>query len=163
MTPQEILIGTYMTSNIVLNSYIADLSDDDLKHTPGEGCNPLVWQLGHLISSEAMLLGAVCPDNVATLPAGFSDRYKKENANNTSPDAFDTKEELVRLMKANEAAALAAFAATPTEKMNEPGPEFLQPMFATVGATLILVATHSLMHCGQFVPVRRALGKPIVI
>ena len=26
-----------------------------------------------------------------------------------------------------------------------------------------LIATHGLMHAGQFVPVRRALGKPVVI
>jgi hypothetical protein len=27
----------------------------------------------------------------------------------------------------------------------------------------ILIATHPMMHAGQFVPVRRALGKPVAI
>jgi hypothetical protein len=36
-------------------------------------------------------------------------------------------------------------------------------MFPTVGHIYLLIATHQLMHAGQFVPVRRALGKPVVI
>ncbi len=30
----------------------------------------------------------------------------------------------------------------------------------TVGVVLMLLATHFLMHAGQFVPIRRKLGKP---
>jgi hypothetical protein len=36
-------------------------------------------------------------------------------------------------------------------------------MFPTMASMFILTATHPLMHAGQFVPVRRALGKPVVI
>jgi hypothetical protein len=36
-------------------------------------------------------------------------------------------------------------------------------LFPTVASILVLVSTHAMMHCGQFVPVRRALGKPILV
>jgi hypothetical protein len=36
-------------------------------------------------------------------------------------------------------------------------------MFPTAGHIYLLIATHGLMHAGQFVPVRRKLGKPVVI
>ena len=46
-------------STMVLKTYISDLDDADLMRRPGEGCNHLAWQLGHLISSEVQLLDKV--------------------------------------------------------------------------------------------------------
>ena len=39
----------------------------------------------------------------------------------------------------------------------------LRRRFPTVGSIFTLIATHPMMHAGQFVVVRRQLGKPIVI
>ncbi len=39
----------------------------------------------------------------------------------------------------------------------------LSQMFPTVGHILMLMANHPMMHAGQFVVVRRKLGKPVVI
>ncbi len=36
-------------------------------------------------------------------------------------------------------------------------------MWPTLGAVLLLAGSHVLMHSGQFVSVRRKLGKPIAI
>jgi uncharacterized damage-inducible protein DinB len=163
MTPQEVLAQTYQTSSMVLTTYISDLSDADLLHRPGVGCNHLNWQLGHLISSEVGLLEMVVPGAGAKLPPGFAEKYKKDAAANDDVSAFANKEELTTLINANQEAALKAFASVSDEQLSQPGPPHMQPMFPTVGSILILVATHGLMHCGQFVPVRRALGKPVLI
>ena len=163
MKAQDVLAGAYKTSDMVLRTYISDLSDADLLHRPAAGCNHLAWQLGHLIASEVSLLNSVCPNTAAMLPSGFAERYSKETAKLDSPSAFDIKEEYVRLMDLNQAAALAAMANVSEERLSEPGPAHFQPMFPTVGSVLILVATHGLMHSGQFVPVRRSLGKPVLI
>jgi hypothetical protein len=163
MTPQEVLAQTYKTSSMVLTTYLSDLSDEDLLHRPGVGCNHLNWQLGHLISSEVELLEMVVPGAGATLPPGFAEKYKTATAQSNELSAFATKVELTTLMTANQEAALKAFASVSDEQLSQPGPPHMQPMFPTVGSILILIATHSLMHCGQFVPVRRALGKPVLI
>ena len=163
MNAQDILSSTYQTSTFVLKTYFSDLSDAELMHRPGPGCNHLAWQLGHLIASETSLLNSVCPDAAAELPAGFAERYAKDKANNDSPSAFDTKEEYLRLLDLNQAAALKSIASVSESQLDESGPEFLKPMFPTVGSVLMLVATHALMHAGQFVPVRRSLGKPVLI
>ncbi len=47
--------------------------------------------------------------------------------------------------------------------LDQPAPEHFRTMFPTAGHVIILIATHGLMHAGQIVPVRRKLGKPIVI
>lgn len=163
MKAQDVIANTYQSSNFILRSYFSDLSDADLMHRPGPGCNHLAWQLGHLISSEASLLNAVCPGMAAELPDGFAARYTKETVNNDSAEAFDSKDSFLRMMDLNQEAALRALARVDDSQLQESGPEFLQPTFPTVASVLILIATHGLMHAGQFVPVRRKLGKPIVI
>jgi uncharacterized damage-inducible protein DinB len=57
------------------------------------------------------------------------------------------------------AASLAAVDATPDEQLDAPGPEDMREYAPTVAAVLMLLGTHWLMHAGQFVPIRRKLGK----
>jgi len=163
MKAQDVLSSAYEMSDMVLRTYIGDLSDADLLHRPGAGCNHLAWQLGHLIASEVSLLNGVCPNAAAELPSGFAERYSKATASIDSPSSFDTKDAYLKLMDANKAAALKAIASVSEDRLSESGPDHFKPMFPTVGSVLLLVATHGLMHCGQFVPVRRSLGKPVLI
>ena len=59
------------------------------------------------------------------------------------------------------AASLAAVDATPEADLDKPGPEMICREYApTVAAMLMVLGTHWLMHAGQFVPIRRKLGKP---
>ena len=60
-------------------------------------------------------------------------------------------------------ATLAALDATPDEVLDNPSPQRMRDYAPTVGAVFALMAAHELMHAGQFVPVRRMLGKQIKI
>jgi hypothetical protein len=51
----------------------------------------------------------------------------------------------------------------PEERLAEPGPEAFRNVFPTMLDLWNLIGTHPLMHAGQFVVVRRQLGKPILI
>ena len=62
-----------------------------------------------------------------------------------------------------QAASVAALEKTSEADLDGPAPEKFREMFPTAGHVYILLATHSMMHAGQFVPVRRALGKPILM
>ena len=41
--------------------------------------------------------------------------------------------------------------------------EAMRDYAPTIGAVFNLIGLHAMMHAGQFVPVRRMLGKPILI
>ncbi len=58
------------------------------------------------------------------------------------------------------AAVLAAVDATPEADLDKPAPESMRDYAPTVASVLTLLRTHRLMHAGQFVPIRRKLGKP---
>lgn len=163
MNAIDAIRGAAETSLFILRKYCEDLSDADLLCRPGPGCNHLAWQLGHLIASECSLLDSVAPGSAVELPEGFAAGHAQETSHVDDPAQFRTKAEYLGLLEKTHAATLAALGRMSEGDLDRPGPEAFQPMFPTVGAVLLLIAMHPLMHAGQFVPVRRALGKPVVI
>ncbi len=150
-------------SSMVLSSYIDDFTDDELMQRPGPGCNHVAFQLGHLISSACSLLNAIQAGAAPELPAGFEDKHAKENATSDSRSDFLTKERYQELARQVHNAVTACLDAWPEAQLDDPSPEQFRNMFPTMGSLFLLIATHPMMHAGQFVPLRRALGKPVVI
>ncbi|NOY43573.1 MAG: DinB family protein [Planctomycetes bacterium] len=163
MNANDAIQSAMDVSSMVLTSYLGDLSDADLMTRPCEGCNHLAWQLGHLIASECSLLEAICPGAAVSLPEGFAEKHSKETAGENDPSKFCTKEEYVDQLDRVRKASKAALEKVSETDLDQPSPEHLREMFPTVGVIFVLIATHGMMHAGQFVPVRRALGKPVVI
>lgn len=163
MNAKDTLAATLDTSSFVLGKYIEDLSDEELLTRPGEGCNHVAWQLGHLISSEAMLLDMLVPGAAPELPEGFAEKHSKDNTTSDEAADFCTKAEYLEQFDRVHAASKAALQHVSEADLDQPAPENFRAMFPTVGAVWVLLATHPLMHAGQVVPVRRKLGKPVMI
>lgn len=163
MNAKDAIRGTMDLSLHVLKTYFSDMTDAELLHRPGPGCNHLAWQLGHLISSEANLLNMACPGTAAELPAGFAEQHNKETAGSDDASKFCTKQQYIDLLDKTRTATVAALDALPEARLDEPGPEAFRNFCPTMGSLFNLIASHPMMHAGQFVPVRRALGKPVVI
>lgn len=150
-------------SLFVLNQYISDLSDAELMMRPGPGCNHLAWQLGHLINSNASLLESVCPGKAPALPEGFAERHSKANCDSDDASQFATKDQYVELLGKVHEAVRSALAELSEGDLQGPSPEQFRKMFPTVADMFTLMGAHPLMHAGQFVVVRRAAGKPVLI
>ena len=157
-------ISTAMNlGQMIMARYLGDLSDADLLRRPGPGCNHIAWQLGHLISSQAGILNGLVPNAAPELPAGFGEKHDKAHSGSDNPQEFCTKAEYLDLMQRLHQATKTALDAADEATFDEPSPEFLRNFLPTKGEAWMLIGTHPIMHAGQFVPVRRALGKPIVI
>jgi len=163
MNAQDAITATLQTSSMILNSYLGDMSDADLMCRPSKGCNHIAWQLGHLIASECSLLDSICPGAAAELPAGFAEKHSKETCGIDDASKFCTKAEYLDLFEKVHAATLVALQKTSAADLDAESPEKMRQMFPTVGNIFVLIATHGMMHAGQLVPVRRELGKPVVI
>lgn len=146
------------SADMVCMGYIQDLSDEDLMRRPHAGCNHIKWQLGHLISSDNGMVSGVAPGAMPALPEGFAERYTKETAKSDDPDAFDSKEEFMRLYQEQHTAALAALATMSDEQLDQESPEEMRAYAPTVGSLFSLLGGHWMMHAGQWVIVRRELG-----
>lgn len=163
MNAKDAIRSSANLSTMVLKSYISDLDDADLMRRPAEGCNHLAWQLGHLISSEVHLLNCVAPGKGPELPDGFAEAHSKEACGNDDPAAFRDKGTYVELLDQVRAASFAALDEYAESDLDNPAPEDFRSFCPTMGDMFTLIATHPMMHAGQFVIVRRQLGKPILM
>jgi uncharacterized damage-inducible protein DinB len=158
MTAKDVIKYVIKQCRFITREYINDLSDADLLVRPTPGANHIAWQLGHLLAADGFMLSALgCP--AAPLPDGFEAAYATETATSDDPRKFHKKAEYLALMERTEAAALAAVDALPDADLDKPGPDSMKDYAPTRGAVLALIGTHWLMHAGQFVPVRRKLGR----
>lgn len=163
MNTKEAIQSSMDMSLYVLNTYLSDLSDADLMQRPADHCNHLAWQLGHLISSEVNLLESICPGKAAHLPEGFAEKHSKEACQDDNPDHFHSKQEYVDLYQQVRTATVEALESIPDAQLDDPSPEWIRDKFPKLGHLFTLIATHPMMHAGQFVVVRRKLGKPVLI
>jgi len=163
MNARDALCSSANFCMTVLKTYTSDLEDADLMRRPAEGCNHLAWQLGHLISSERHLLKAVAPSQAVELPDGFAETHGKEQCGNDNPENFCSKAEYLELYDKVRAATLAVLDGYTESDLDTEAPESLRSFCPTMGDVFNLIATHPMMHAGQFVVVRRQLGKPVVI
>ncbi|MDA7977934.1 MAG: DinB family protein [Pirellulales bacterium] len=148
------------TPTFVVKAYLEDLTDEDLMRRAADGINHIAWQLGHLIASENQLINSVCPGAMPDLPEGFAEKHGKETAGNDNAADFCTKAEYLKLMDEQRAATLEALSKLTEEDLSKPAPEALQRIAENVGAMFTMQGTHWMMHAGQWVVVRRQLGKP---
>ena len=102
--------------------------------------------------------GAVYPE----LPAGFAAQHSPESSKAESPQGYLKKDEYIALFEKTRAATLATLNKLTDADLDKPGPERFRKMMPTVGHIVILIATHGLMHAGQFTVLRRKLGKPVL-
>jgi uncharacterized damage-inducible protein DinB len=163
MSPKDVLRSNIESSAFVLNSYLEGLDDKDLLVRAVPGMNHIAWQLGHLVFAERYFAELISPGASPALPEGFAEAYSKEAAASDDPSKFHTLAEYQELWKAQRAATLAALDATPEADLDKADPDKYPPYAPTVARLFLMIANHPMMHAGQFVAVRRLLGKKIVI
>lgn len=163
MGSKDVLRALFASNDSVVNSYLADLSDPDLLDRPVPGANHIAWQLGHLIKSEQALLKAIPGAAGIELPADWDEQHSKEKSQSESTSGFRTKAEYLDLYKksrANGRKQLEHFDEANFSKATEGRLASIAP---SILALWVLIANHPMMHVGQFVVMRRKLGKPVVI
>jgi hypothetical protein len=163
MCPKDAIgLGIGM-SDYIIGAYIGDLTDADLLLRPVPGMNHIAWQLGHLIAAEHRFVEMVKPGSCPALPAGFDEAHNKETTTLDDPSKFHSLSKYQELWKAQRAATMAALESFPESELDKTDPEKYPEWAPTPAAIFAMCGTHALMHCGQFVPVRRMVGKPVVI
>ncbi len=162
MNSKDVIKNTLDTSKMIMDSYTGDLADADLLVRPVEGMNHIAWQIGHLIGTERHFAEMIHPGSSPTLPADFEEGHGRKAFTIDDPSKFYSLARYRELWDAQRKATLAIIESLPDSELDRTDPKF-PPFAPTVGAVLNLVGTHPLMHAGQFVAVRRKLGKPIAI
>ncbi len=152
--------GSMEIGEMVGLAYLNDLTDADLMHRPHPECHHINWQIGHLICSENQMVNSIAPDIMPALPEGFAEKYSKDAAASNDVSDFASKDELVSTYQEQRAGAIKALEACSEQDLDAPTGISYAP---TKGSMFIMLGSHWLMHCGQWVIVRRETEKPIAI
>jgi hypothetical protein len=160
MGPKDVILKTLELSDFIVNKYLDDLSDADLRLVPVEGMHPIAFQLGHLITSERRLVDMVAPGASPALPSGFEEHHDIKNPPKDSTH-LAPKAEYMRLWALQRAATKKVLENVSDSELDDTRDGKLPPFIPTVGAVLSLTGLHPINHSGQFVAVRRLLKKPI--
>lgn len=162
MMAKDVIKNTLDMSHMVLTTYLSDLSDADLMVRSVPDANHIAWQLGHLIASEHQMLsdsGVKMP----ALPDGFAEAHSKEASKSDDRAKFETKDRYLQRMQQQRDATFAALNKAQDADLVKPTPEPIQAYAKNVSEAFNMIGLHEMMHAAQFVPVRRKLGKPILI
>ena len=162
MTPKDVIRNSIDMCHQVLTTYLSDLSDADLLARVTPGANHIAWQLGHLIAGEHQMV-TEAGYQMPHLPEGFAERHSPETASSDDPAQFHSKEQYLAWLAEQRAGTLAALEAMPEPDLDRATPEPMQSYAPTVGAMFNIVGMHQMMHAAQWVPIRRKLGKPVLI
>jgi hypothetical protein len=96
------------------------------------------------------------------LSDGFMKQYGKEGASDDDLMHFLGKKEYLDMFKdVRELTKTAAAKLTDTD-LDRPTTGDMARFAPTLGALLLALSNHTLMHAGQFSVVRRKLGKPVL-
>ncbi len=161
MTAKDVILRTYGTGETITKSYLAELTAADLLVRPVPGQNHIAWQLGHLILSEHKFVEGIKPGASPQAASRLRGGARPRQDERRRPFEIPRARGLPRLIEAQREATKAVLNELDEPALDEPGPERMRQMAPTVGAGFALMGNHMLMHLGQFVAVRRKLGKPI--
>lgn len=163
MYAKDIIKQTLDTSDHILRSYVGDLDQSQLTSRPAPGMNPLSWQIGHLLSVERKFVEGIKPGSSPALPAGFDEAHGKDAGQADDTSKYPTKDEYLALFAAQREATKKVLDALTEAEMSVPPENTYGGMCPTTGHLINFLGCHVMMHVGQFVPVRRLAGKPVVI
>jgi hypothetical protein len=146
-------------ADFMVEGYLADLSPQELMLRPVPDANHIAWQLGHLIAAERHLVEAAAPGTMPPLPDGFVERHAKDSAASNNPADFLSKDEYLQLAKGIRAATLDVLEQFSEADFDKPVTGRVPPFVKRAGECFVTIGSHWIMHTGQWVVVRRKLGR----
>jgi hypothetical protein len=164
MHVSDIVTLSLKSAQQTMQMFLGDLSDADFQVRPVPTANNIAWQIAHLCVAEKLLLGDQLPGvKYPEIPEGINTLGNERTGKVDPAGGYLTKAQYVECCESLRNATLAAVAKLSDSDFDKPNTNMVAKHAPTLGALLVLVANHTLMHAGQFTVVRRAINKPVVM
>jgi hypothetical protein len=152
--------SSFAATDFLVNGYLADITSEELLTRPVAGANHIAWQLGHLISAERHLVEAAVPGSMPELPAGFAERHAPRGKEPSDSAAdYLSKDEYLALAKTIRAATLKTLDRLSAADLDKPVEARVPPFVKRAGDCFTTIGSHWSLHAGQWVVLRRKLGR----
>lgn len=162
MNFKDAIRSSLAASDFLVHGYLADITPEELVARPVPGANHLAWQLGHLITAERHLVEQAAPGSMPELPAGFAERHPRKGPYSDDPADFLTKDQYLELARTIRAATLQALDRLSESDFDRPVEGRVPPFVKKAGECFTTIGNHWALHAGQWVVLRRALGREVI-
>jgi hypothetical protein len=147
-------------ADFLVDKYLDDLTDEEILMRPVPEANHIAWQLGHLITAERHLVEAAVPGSMPALPAGFAERHAPRGKPVTdNPADYLTKAEYIQLAQDIRKATLTVLDQLTPADLDKPIKDRVPPWVKKGGDAFTTIGGHWILHAGQWVVLRRKLGR----
>jgi hypothetical protein len=159
MNLKDSIRSSLRISDFLSQGYLADITREEMLVRPVPDANHIAWQIGHLIASERHLVEAAAPGSMPDLPEGFAERHRRDGIASDNPADYLTKEEYIELAKQIRAATLEALDRFNDDDLDKPVAARVPPFVKCAGDCFATIGPHWALHAGQWVVLRRKLGR----
>ncbi len=159
MNFKDAIRSSLRISDSLVQGYLADITPDEMFVQPVNDANHIAWQLGHLIVSERHLVEAAAPGSMPALPDGFAERHRRDAVPSNNPGDYLSKDEYLQLAAQVRAATLAALDRLEESDFDKPVTARVPPFIKCTGDCFTTIGPHWSLHAGQWVVLRRKLGR----
>ena len=158
MTAKDLLRQLIEYGHRVTRGFVEDLTDADLLVRSVPTANHIAWQLGHTIASTRRLILAA--GRRARIARGFRGGLYQGNVGLGRSGQVRHEGPVSGPDGADESGVAGGGQRHAGGRVGPARAERMRQRMPTVGVVLLMLGAHWTVHAGQFVPIRRKLGKP---
>jgi uncharacterized damage-inducible protein DinB len=146
---RELLLYGLRATHTRLQRCLDDLSDDEARMSPAGGLSPIIWQAGHVATTDFAFARRV--DKQTSIPQGYEALFQMGTGGQAAyPSLADVRGSLNAAQQILEALAGTGTLDAPVDGRS----------YSTVGEMLVFAAYHRGYHVGKITTLRALLKKP---
>ena len=149
----------FTVADFMVDKYLADLTQSELLTRPAPDANHIAWQLGHLISAETRLIEAAAPGSMPACPTVFTKGIPKIRPRAITRPIFSLRKSTSSLPNPCGQRRSKRLDAQSESDLDRPVTGRLPPWIKCAGDCFVTAAGHWVLHAGQWVVLRRKLGR----
>ena len=145
----------FATNDSLAQRSLAGVAAEDLWKRPTPKTNPMLWILGHMVSTRAALLKMLGDDFDPGLGQVFARGTALED-----PSGYPSQEKIQEASRQVNARLFARLAAMTDTDVSQPATRSPIPGVQSLSQQIAFLTMHDSYHVGQLAYVRKALGLP---
>lgn len=150
---------------MMISKLLDDMRDAPLQMPTSNGGNPPLWILGHLAYSESNIVEHIILGGTNPL-IDWKEVFGAQREPSSNIDSYPAWDEVRAKWDEVRERTLTFIDGLSDDDLGAPAkncPAGREPMFGTVGACLLTMTLHTMMHYGQVADARRMLGRKPVL
>jgi hypothetical protein len=157
----RILIDRLQSARNWTTSLIEDVEESKWFEAPGTQLGHVAWQIGHVASSQIILVHIRCfgREYAACAPAEYQMLFGRGSTPVANAAAYPPIPRIREFFARIHGECLEMIAKLPAPELEKPPGAEPHPMFTNKAGAIGMAAMHECFHAGQIALIRRLMGK----